>query len=86
MLIESSKSTKGALSEYIGFDRLKASFFPCGGPEETGKWHNNKQARIENSEKRPHPRIEFGIELPTQEANKEHFGDEHEEIQRSYKP
>ena len=47
------------------FARLKASFFPSGWPDETGKWHYNKQARIEYSEDRPHPSVEFGIELPT---------------------
>ena len=71
---------------YGCFTRLKASFFPCGWPDETGKWYDYKQYRVEYSEKRPHPIFEFGIALPTQETHKEHFGDEHEEIPRPLKP
>jgi hypothetical protein len=41
MFIESSKSTKGVQSVDSCFDRLKATFFPSGGPDENGEWQKN---------------------------------------------
>ena len=40
---------------YSCFARLKATFFPCGVPDETGKWQYDKQSWVEYSEDRPHP-------------------------------
>ena len=40
---------------YSCFARLKATFFPSGGPDETGQWQYDKQSWVEYSENGPHP-------------------------------